>query len=99
VTGHERDHVRALDNLLLAWFHEDWQLDDDDSEDELQHVRDTDPNLASKAVREIDDLLSDGAASDAQLESLLHIGVTRDPRTPEPYAGGFSYAVGRSPNG
>lgn len=80
MTGHGRDNVKALDDLLLAWFHQDWQLDDQDSDEVLGRVRDTDPDLASAAVREIDRLLSDEVASDAQLESLLHIDYVPDPR-------------------
>ena len=67
VNGHARDHIEALNELFLAYFHVNWDIDFDDPDEVLRYFVESGPELASQAAGEMAVLLSAASASDDQL--------------------------------
>jgi hypothetical protein len=74
--GRARDHIHALDQLMLAWFNQDWDLDYDDDDAVLRDFASVDQESAARVVREIDYLLA-ARPTTADL-TLLHIPPSGD---------------------
>jgi hypothetical protein len=65
--------------MILGWYHPDWALDSESSDEVLRDFARVDSDSASTVLAEIDGLLASGA-TESQLDDLLTPPQSPDPR-------------------